>query len=247
MGYTLKTNIANKANYGSKRKTSTIKYIVVHYTANDGDTDEANAKYFKNNIVKASAHYFVDDDSITQSVPDDYVAYSVGGTKYANTKGASFYGKCTNANSLSFELCDTKKNGKYDFTDATINNAVDMIKKKMKEYNVTIDRVIRHYDVTGKICPKPFVDDESKWKSFKNKLTTISTTKETTSTINYKVKVTAKVLNVRAGAGTNYKVNTTIKKDEVYTIVEEKKNRTTTWGKLKSGAGWISLSYCKKV
>ena len=49
MGYTLKTNIANKNNYGSKRATSKIKYLVVHYTANDGDTDEANAKYFKNN------------------------------------------------------------------------------------------------------------------------------------------------------------------------------------------------------
>lgn len=59
----------------------------------------------------------------------------------------------------------------------------------------------------------------------------------------YKVKVTATVLNVRAGAGTSYRVNTTVKKGEVYTIVAEDGN----WGKLKSGAGWISLAYCKKV
>ena len=59
----------------------------------------------------------------------------------------------------------------------------------------------------------------------------------------YKVKITASALNVRAGAGTKYKVNTVIKKDEVYTIVAE----SNGWGKLKSGAGWISLDYTKKV
>ena len=59
----------------------------------------------------------------------------------------------------------------------------------------------------------------------------------------YKVKITASVLNVRKGAGTNYSIATTVKKNEVYTIVEEKNG----WGKLKSGAGWISLSYTSKL
>ncbi len=68
-------------------------------------------------------------------------------------------------------------------------------------------------------------------------------TKTTTTTKTYKVKINTAVLNVRAGAGTKYKVNTTVKKNEVYTIVEEKNG----WGKLKSGAGWISLAYTKKV
>lgn len=63
----------------------------------------------------------------------------------------------------------------------------------------------------------------------------------------YLVKITASVLNVRAGAGTSYKVNTTVQKGGVYTIVEEKTNGSTKWGKLKSGAGWISLDYCKKL
>ena len=58
----------------------------------------------------------------------------------------------------------------------------------------------------------------------------------------YLVKITATTLNVRGGAGTNYKVLTTVKKNQVYTIVEEKDG----WGKLKSGAGWIKLSYTKK-
>lgn len=59
----------------------------------------------------------------------------------------------------------------------------------------------------------------------------------------YIVRVTANNLNVRAGAGTKYKVNTVIKKNELYTIVDEKDG----WGKLKSGAGWIALNYTKKI
>ena len=166
----IKVKTANRSNYGGKRSTADIKYIVIHYTANDGDTDEGNGNYFANNIVGDSAHYFVDDDSITRSVPDDYIAWAVGGSKYKYTKGGTFYGKCINANSISIELCDTKKNGVYDFTEATIKNAADLVKLLMKKYNVPVERVIRHYDVTGKVCPKPFVDDEKAWKEFKERL-----------------------------------------------------------------------------
>lgn len=60
---------------------------------------------------------------------------------------------------------------------------------------------------------------------------------------NYKVRITAGTLNVRAGAGTSYKVTTTVKKGGIYTITAEQNG----WGKLKSGAGWISLKYTEKV
>lgn len=166
----IKIKTANRSNYGGKRNIADIKYIVIHYTANDGDTDEGNGNYFANNIVGASAHYFVDDDSITRSVPDDYIAWAVGGSKYKYTKGGTFYGKCTNANSISIEFCDTKKNGVYDFTEATMKNAADLVKLLMEKYTVPVERVIRHYDVTGKVCPKPFVDDEKAWKEFKERL-----------------------------------------------------------------------------
>lgn len=63
----------------------------------------------------------------------------------------------------------------------------------------------------------------------------------------YLVKITASSLNVRHGAGTKYKVVTSVKKNEVFTIVEEKKNSSTLWGRLKSGVGWISLQYTKKI
>lgn len=168
----LKTNLANSKNYGNKRASASIKWIVIHYTANDGDTDEANANYFKGERG-ASAHRFVDDDSITISVPDDYVAWSVGGSKYSNcnvTGGGKYYNQCTNANSLSLELCDCVKNGKSDFTEATLKNAVWQVKEWMKQYNIDINHVIRHFDVTGKPCPKPYVDDENQWRAFKTRL-----------------------------------------------------------------------------
>lgn len=171
--YVFKKRIAHRSNYGSKRVLSKIKYIVIHYTSNDGDSDEGNGNYFSNHIVKASAHYFVDGDSITQSVPDDYIAYSVGGQKWNDcnkTGGGKFYGQCTNSNSISIELCDEVRNGISDFTPATIENVVELTKSLMKKYNIPINRVIRHFDVNGKYCPKPFMDNK-KWQDFKNLIT----------------------------------------------------------------------------
>ena len=183
MSYKLKKKYANKSNYGAKRSTSNIKYIVIHYTANDGDTDEANANYFASRIIKDSAHYFVDDDSVTQSVPDNYVAWSVGGSKYSSCKttgGGKYYTKCTNSNSISIELCDTKKDGKIYPTKKTIDNAIELTRKLMKKYNIPSTNVIRHFDVTGKTCPVYWCGTSEKnqlWKTeFHNKLSNSSST-----------------------------------------------------------------------
>ena len=157
----LKTNLALKRNYGGYRSPSKIKYIVWHYTGNDGDTDEANARYFKS-YRGVSAHYFVDDDSATMSVPDTYVAYSVGGSRYKNYKqtgGAKYYKICTNANSISIELTDTKRDGKIMASNDTIENAIELTQMLMKKYNIPLGNVIRHFDVTGKSCPAYYTND----------------------------------------------------------------------------------------
>ena len=168
----IKTKLANKNNYGNRRSVNNIKYIVIHYTGNDGDSDEGNANYFQGNRG-VSAHYFVDDDSITMIVPDNYVAWAVGGNKYNDclqTGGGKWYGKCTNNNSISIELCDSIKNGKYDFTDNTIKQATELTRELMQKYNIPISNVIRHFDVNGKKCPLPFVNSPSKWDDFKEML-----------------------------------------------------------------------------
>ena len=179
---------SNRANYGSIRNVNLIKFIVVHYTANDGDRDTANANYFKNNVVKASAHYFVDDDSITMSVPDNYVAYAVGGGKWGDcgkTGGGKMYGKITNTNSLSIEMCDTKRNGKIQATETTIKNTVDLVVTKLIKYNLKPSAVYRHFDVNGKHCPAYMMNSKS-WNSFMNKVKAVynkatSNKKETTT------------------------------------------------------------------
>lgn len=65
----------------------------------------------------------------------------------------------------------------------------------------------------------------------------------TNNNLSYKVKITADALRCRKGPGTNYAVNSIIKDKGVYTIIEERNG----WGKLKSGAGWISLDYTSKI
>lgn len=169
MGYIFKTNIANKQNYGGVRVLNTIKYLVYHYTSNDGDSDENNGKYFHNNIVKASAHYFVDDDSVTQSVPDNYVAYSVGGK--CQSSHHPLYKVCTNSNSISIEMCDCYKNGVVEITDKTLENAIELGKVLMKKYNIPIKNVIRHYNVNGKACPNcNGLLNDAAWNAFKSRL-----------------------------------------------------------------------------
>lgn len=167
MAYIEKTQLSSISNYYSKtnRKVNSSYYIVWHYTANDGDTDEANAKYFATGSRGASAHFFVDDDSITMTVPVNKVAWAVGG-KRLNTAGGKLYAKVTNSNSISIELCDTQKNGKYDVSDKTLENAILKTRELMKTYGIPLDHVIRHYDVTGKLCPRWAVD-ENKWAEIK--------------------------------------------------------------------------------
>lgn len=157
----IKTQFANRKNYGDARSTKTIKFIVVHYTGNDGDTDENNGKYFVNNVVNASAHYFVDDDSVTQSVPDDHVAWHCGAKTYKHLQ-------CRNDNSIGVEICDDVKNGTIYPSAKTIENTLELVEYLMRKYSIPKENVIRHYDVTGKLCPVYWCGataKDAKWKS----------------------------------------------------------------------------------
>ena len=148
----------NKLNY----------YIVIHYVGSES-TAQNNADYFYDNKLQASAHYFVDSDSIWQVVEDKDIAWHCGGG-LQGSDGHLFFGRCKNSNSIGIEMCCFKDmSGRWFFTDATIKNTIELIKELMGKYNIPIDRVIRHYDVTGKNCPAPYVD-ETKWKEFKDML-----------------------------------------------------------------------------
>ena len=172
MSYTIKEQLANSGNYGGSRNASQIRYLVYHYTGNDGDKAANNAAYFQRNIVKASAHYFVDDTTVYLSVPDLKIAWSVGGSKYANadkTGGGTMYGVITNTNSISIEMCDTIRNGVYQASEATLANAAALGRELMEKYHIPIENVYRHFDVTGKHCPSYLVNAQ-KWAEFKKRL-----------------------------------------------------------------------------
>ena len=151
----------NPANYTQKNRAET-KYIVVHYTANKGDTAKNNADYFAREKVGASAHFFVDENEIWESVPETDVAWHCGAKQYKHSE-------CRNANSIGVEICMNDKTGKV--RQGSIDNAVKLVRTLMQRYGIPADRVLRHHDVTGKYCPAPMVDNPDLWRAFKNKLT----------------------------------------------------------------------------
>lgn len=174
-----------------------IGYIVMHYTA--GVTSRAGsavntAEYFRTTTNEVSSDFTVDDTAVVQYNGDIKNRYTwhCGGNKYA-TKGGSLYGKCTNSNSIGIEVCSTNSTGKmqaandksYSFTGAAVANAEWLVKKLMKEYNVPAERVIRHYDVTGKPCPGVIgwnadSGSEAKWEAFKRAISGTSVSATTT-------------------------------------------------------------------
>ncbi len=149
-------------------KNKRNEYIVIHYVGSVS-TAKNNVDYFYNNKVSASASYFVDENSIWQCVEDKDAAWHCGGGLQGD-KGHEYYLKCTNSNSIGIEMCVKKKpDGTWYFEKNTEQNTIDLIKYLMQKYNISINNVIRHFDVTGKNCPEPMLED-SVWLNFKNRI-----------------------------------------------------------------------------
>ena len=154
---------ANEANFAQGR-TQPIEFLVIHYTANNGDTVQNNLDYFAGNAVGASAHYFVDENGYGQSVKDVDTAWHCGASSYRHEA-------CRNANSIGMERCSRKDSkGNYYFMDQTVYNAAALARQLMQTYGIDRAHVLRHYDVTGKRCPAPMVDNPTLWENFLNLL-----------------------------------------------------------------------------
>lgn len=153
----------NAGNYTHPR-TSAIRYIVIHYCGAEG-TAANNGVYFgRESNIGASAHYFVDETQIVQSVADGDRAWHCGAKTYRHPE-------CRNDNSLGVELCCySNGDGTWRFASETVDNAVELVRGLMAKYSIDIDHIVRHYDVTGKVCPEPFVRDAAAWAAFKARL-----------------------------------------------------------------------------
>lgn len=184
----------------TKTPNRAIRYIAIHYTAG-GSSAPGSAKTMKaywEKARRASADFGCDDRDIVQFNPDlrNYRCWSVGDKKNPYSGGGQLYRVATNANTISIEICSNLKPG-YDrnavnhdgwyFTEASLNNAVKLTKMLMKKFNVPIERIVRHYDISGKICPgirhwnhaslydasgkkTGQTNDESAWLEFKKRL-----------------------------------------------------------------------------
>lgn len=261
MGIKREIMLAHKNNFGGTRPYSSIKYIVLHYTANDGDRAESNARYFQSEHRPASsAHYFVDDDTIFQSVPDNYIAWAVGGNLYSDagkTGGGKLYGKATNANSISIEMCDSRKDGKIQASEQTMENAAMLCRELMEKYGIDTGHVIRHFDVNGKHCPAYMMDERS-WADFKERL-------EKTGFETGRSYISARACYLRKSPGTgdnkvyygslsdalkkkcrNKGGIAVFKKEKNFRLVKTRQIGADVWGRMKSGY-WVPLKYGGKV
>lgn len=155
---------ANKANFNQLvRRSTDIVYIVIHYTGNIGDSARNNALYFHEAAIQSSAHYFVSETDIYQSVPDNHAAYAVGLGKRKEPyfKYPTMWKKITNSNSISVELCGSKNS--LEASEITKKTAAKLVADLCEKYHLTLQNVYRHYDVTGKQCPAWAVTDPLKW------------------------------------------------------------------------------------
>ena len=146
-------------------KGRSIKYIAIHFTAGSSSIG-GRATNVKRTFETspASADFCIDDRDIVQFNPDlkNYYCWAVGDAKKKTTGGAKFSGLATNSNTISIEICSSCKSGYltavpnhegWYFTEEVLDNAVKLTKFLMQQYGIPIGRVVRHYDITGKLCP----------------------------------------------------------------------------------------------
>lgn len=136
-------------------KLEQINGIVIHYVANPGSTAMQNRDYFQGlkdaHITKASSHFIVGlDGEIVQCIPSTEISYA------SNER---------NGDTLSIECCHPDDTGK--FNDSTYQSLVELTSWLCSRFGLDSQAVIRHYDVTGKICPKYFVEHEDAWERFR--------------------------------------------------------------------------------
>jgi len=138
-----------------------ITGIVIHYIGNPGTTAMQNRNYFANLSATgerhASSNFIVClDGTVVQCVPVDEIAYA---------------SVDRNIDTVSIELCHPDETG--SFTDETLSSAVRLAAWLCARYGITGDDIIRHYDITGKECPKYFVENEDEWEAFKDAVTAV--------------------------------------------------------------------------
>jgi N-acetylmuramoyl-L-alanine amidase CwlA len=141
----------------SGEKQNKLEYLVLHWVGNAGSSAVANRNYFENlrytHKTYASSQYIVGlEGEKIHCIPDDEVAFHSGSYSM-------------NRKSIGIEVCHPDWDGK--FNEKTYDSLVELCAELCKKYEIPINNVIRHYDVTGKNCPKYYVEHEEAWEQLK--------------------------------------------------------------------------------
>ena len=169
--------------YNKSVRTDKIKYIVVHYTAGVGSAKN-NCTYFSGGNRNASADYFIDDF--------DVMEYNDPGSGYCTWHVGDGYGRygITNQNSIGIEVVNT--GGPY--SEKEIDKLTWLVQKLMKRFNIPANRVVRHYDASGKLCPYFYAVNPGEWNKLHAQITG-GKIEETTTEGEMTVDITMHVLN----------------------------------------------------
>jgi N-acetylmuramoyl-L-alanine amidase CwlA len=147
--------------YGSRQGHS-VEWIIIHYPAAPGCSAKWCWEYYNKPNVTESAHFAIDQSHIESLVPCNLAAF------HCAVKGKTVYCNATNLNSIGIDIMDRKLSTKtrsvsdhdWYIPEQTLTLAADFIARLMQIYDIDINHVIRHYDVTHKACPRPLVGDD---------------------------------------------------------------------------------------
>jgi N-acetylmuramoyl-L-alanine amidase CwlA len=159
--------VTGKNRPGEKLKE--VQHIIIHWIGEYNHTVKQVVSWWNSGQEYGSAHYIIDTKGeIFSTIPEDEIAYHNGHftkndyyTLFINSKGLQNY------YSIGIEMIPIFKNNRWTFSDETYKSAIELVRDLLKKYNLLPKDVIRHYDVNGKNCPAPFIDNNA-WLEFKN-------------------------------------------------------------------------------
>lgn len=216
-----------------------FKGVVAHWTANTdkGAHAKANRNYFNNTDRFASAHYIVDDHSIIQCLRNNEVGYHVGGLRYLpdGERIRETANLTPNYFLIGFEMC-VNKDGDWN---KTYRNSAELAAYLLGKFRLTTNDLYRHYDITGKDCPKMMLEPKP-WQDFKDLISSIMA--EALPVQLYKGAVNANELNVRSGPGTQHPVQRVLPRNTRVGVYQQQGD----WGLIAKGA-WVNTKFLTPV
>lgn len=241
---------------------SKVTKIAVHYVGGAGSSAQSTRDYFeslKDQIPDPTGKWWVNKDGSYRTFKGEKV-----GIRYVSShfvvgllgeviqciplEEMSYCTNQANGYSISIETCHPLADGK--FNSVTERSLIELTAELCRKFGLTEKDVIRHYDVTGKLCPLYYVNHPEAWENFRAEVKKLLEDGESKNEIgetpqkerkSFLVRVLDPALNIRRYPSLTAPVDGVITDCGVYTIVDTAHCGNILWGKLKSGAGWISL------